>query len=169
MVDRQDVRCDTPLMQPILQKLNARSGVPVVVLDAPPDFEPLLNTWGEDTVVRRELGSGTPFVLWFVRAVSDLPARVQQIVPLLADDAVLWLAYPKKSSKRYQSDLSQMHGWQPLGDLGFEAVRQVSIDSDWSALRFRRTEHIATMRRQDSMALSDQGKQRVADRRARDV
>lgn len=104
----------------------------------------------------------------FVRAVSDVPAQIRQIVPLLADDAVLWLEYPKKSSKRYRSDLSQMHGWQPLGDLGFEAVRQVSIDGDWSALRFRRTEHIATLRRQDSMAMSDQGKRRVADRRAGD-
>ncbi len=155
-------------MRPILQKLNARPGVAVTVLNAPPEVEPLLNTWGEDTVVIRELGSDTPFVLCFVRAVSDVPAQIQQIVPLLADDAVLWLAYPKKSSKRYRSDLSQMHGWQPLGDLGFEAVRQVSIDGDWSALRFRRTEHIATLRRQDSMAMSDQGKRRVADRRAGD-
>ena len=166
-VDRQYPRCNTPQVQPVLQKLNARPGLPVRVLNAPPELEPLIAAWGEDTVVRRELDSDTSFVLVFVQAASDVVAQAQLIVPLLADDALLWLAYPKKSSKRYRSDLSQMHGWQPLGDLGFEAVRQVSIDSDWSALRFRRTQHIATLRRQELMAMSDLGKRRVAHRPAK--
>lgn len=151
-------------MHPVLKKLNARPGAPVTVLDAPTEVEAVLIAWARDTEVRREPGSDEPFVLAFVRTGSDVAALAHGVVPVLADDAVLWLAYPKKSSKRYRSDLSQMQGWHPLGALGFEAVRQVSIDSDWSALRFRRTEHIRTLRRQASMAMSEQGRQRVAGR-----
>ena len=33
-------------------------------------------------------------------------------------------------------------GWPVLGAAGFEPVRMVAIDADWSALRFRRVEHI---------------------------
>ena len=154
-------------MHPLLQKLNARPGAPVTVLDAPPEVEPVLQAWARDTVVRRELRGDERFVLEFVRAARDVAAHAQRVVPVLADDAVLWFAYPKKSSKRYRSDLSQMQGWQPLGDRGFEAVRQVSIDADWSALRFRAGQHIATLRRQESMAMSEPGRQRIAQRGAK--
>jgi len=153
-------------VHPALQKLNARPGVPVTVLAAPPEVESLLMAWAEDSDVRQVLGADEQFVLGFVRSACDVAALAQLVVPVLASDAVFWLAYPKKSSKRYRSDLSQMHGWQPLGDLGFESVRQISIDGDWSALRFRRAEHIAALRRQSSMAMSDHGKERVAQRRA---
>ena len=139
-------------MRPLLQKLNARPGTTVTVLHAPPEVEPVLDTWAAD--VRRELA-------------ADVETLAPLVAAALADDAVLWFAYPKKASKRYRSDVSQMQGWQPLGDLGLEAVRQVSIDADWSALRFRPARDISTLRRQASMAMSTQGKQRVAERRGK--
>jgi hypothetical protein len=48
-----------------------------------------------------------------------------------------------------------------LGKLGFEAVRQVAIDQDWSALRFRRVEFIKTMSRDKKRAISEVGKTKV--------
>ncbi len=152
-------------MRPLLQKLNARPGTTVTVLHAPPEVEPVLDTWAAD--VRRELAADEPFVLAFVRVAADVETLAPLVTAALADDAVLWFAYPKKASKRYRSDVSQMQGWQPLGDLGLEAVRQVSIDADWSALRFRPARDISTLRRQASMAMSMQGKQRVAERRGK--
>ncbi len=154
-------------MRPLLQKLNARPGTTVTVLHAPPEVEPVLDTWAADADVRRELAADEPFVLVFVRVAADVETLAPLVAAALADDAVLWFAYPKKASKRYRSDVSQMQGWQPLGDLGLEAVRQVSIDADWSALRFRPARDISTLRRQASMAMSTQGKQRVAERRGK--
>jgi len=34
-------------------------------------------------------------------------------------------------------------GWDVMRSAGFDTVRQVAIDEDWSALRFRRQEHIS--------------------------
>jgi len=150
----------------LLKKLNAPAGVSMTVLNAPPEVEPVLAACTQDAVVHRELGTGEIFVLAFVQAAAEVAEQAPLVAPTLADDAVLWFAYPKKASKRYRSDLSQMQGWQPLGNLGFEAVRQVSIDEDWSALRFRRTQHIASLRRQESMAMSAEGRRRVAGRSA---
>jgi hypothetical protein len=45
-----------------------------------------------------------------------------------------------------------------LGKLGFEAVRQVAINEDWSALCFRRVEFIKTMSRDQKRAISAEGK-----------
>jgi hypothetical protein len=38
-------------------------------------------------------------------------------------------------------------GWDVLRRAGFDTVRLVAIDADWSALRFRRKEHIGCARR----------------------
>jgi len=50
---------------------------------------------------------------------------------------LIWVAYPKKSSKKYKSDLSRDDFWDALKDLGLEPVRQIALDEDWSALRFK--------------------------------
>ncbi len=145
----------------MLKKLQYKPPAAVTVLSPPPEVEALVESWSAEVSVRRRLGNRERFVLVFVRSQADVRRRANQLGRALADDAVLWLAYPKKASKRYASDLSQMEGWQALGDLGFEAVRQVAIDADWSALRFRRVEDIDQMERSPSMALSERGKRRV--------
>jgi hypothetical protein len=74
---------------------------------------------------------------------------------------IIWIAYPKQSSKKYKCEFNRDTGWEVIGKLGFEPVKQVAIDEDWSALRFRRVEFIATLTRRNSMALSEQGKART--------
>ena len=73
-------------------------------------------------------------------------------------DALLWFAYPKGSSKRYTCDFNRDTGWTVLGEAGYEPVRQVAIDEDWSALRFRRVEYIKSFKREPKHAISDKGK-----------
>ena len=65
---------------------------------------------------------------------------------------------PKGTSKKYQCTLNRDKGWEALGEAGFERVRQVAIDEDWTAIRFRRVEFIKTMTRRESFALTKQGK-----------
>ena len=81
-------------------------------------------------------------------------------------DAVVWLAYPKGSSKRYTSTINRDTGWDSLGAAGFEGVRMVAIDEDWSALRFRRAEFIKSMKRDPKHAMSAVGKSKTARKRS---
>ena len=68
------------------------------------------------------------------------------------------MAYPKGSSKKYQSQINRDHGWDALGHAGFEPVRLVAIDEDWSALRFRRLEFIKNMARAEEHRLTSRAK-----------
>ena len=45
-------------------------------------------------------------------------------------------------AKRYASEINRDTGWDSLQSAGFETVRLVAIDQDWSALRFRRTAYV---------------------------
>jgi hypothetical protein len=79
---------------------------------------------------------------------------------------VVWFAYPKGTSKKYKSEINRDNGWQILGELGFEGVRGVAIDEDWSALRFRRVEFIKAMNRDKKRAMITQGKARLGKKSA---
>ena len=148
-------------MGPVFAKLNLKEHDPVVVLNAPEAFEPELAALTGRSVVRALDGvEEVGFALAFARDRAELDPLCAALVRKVHGDAVVWIAYPKKSSKRYRSDVDRDHGWDVLGAAGFEPVRQVAIDADWSALRFRRVEHIEKLTRTKAMALTDEGKAR---------
>lgn len=78
---------------------------------------------------------------------------------------MVWFAYPKGTSKKYKSEINRDKGWLVMGEAGFEPVRMVAIDEDWSALRFRRTEFIRDDEtRAKEYRMTAQGKARAMKR-----
>jgi len=83
------------------------------------------------------------------------------VVKKSVPDAVVWFAYPKSTSKKYTSEISRETGNQALGDAGFEPVRMVAIDEDWTGKRFRRVAFIKNLTRDPGALVSKEGKKRV--------
>lgn len=152
-------------MSVIFKKLNLKDQNEILVLNAPESFQPEL-AFLTDVAVRqsvddiRQIG----FSLAFVTKQDELNMLAKSIAGKTEGDATVWFAYPKASSKKYKCEFNRDTGWEVLGQLGFEAVRQVAIDEDWSALRFRRVEFIKTMIRDKTMAMTEQGRKRVENR-----
>jgi hypothetical protein len=82
------------------------------------------------------------FALAFAMTQTELDRLSKILAAGSEGDALLWFAYPKGTSKRYSCEFNRDTGWQVIRDAGFDSVRQVAIDEDWSALRFRRVEYI---------------------------
>ena len=104
------------------------------------------------------------FVLAFVTKQAEVNALTKAIAPKAEGDAMIWFAYPKGTSKKYACEFNRDNGWAEMGEVGYEPVRMVAIDEDWSALRFRRTEYIKTMTRSKLGAISKTGKAKVGKR-----
>lgn len=146
-------------------KLNLKDQTAILVLNAPESFEPELAALSGVGVHRRAADLKTiAFALAFVTKQKDVDAIARGLAKKAAGDAVIWFAYPKGTSKRYTCDFNRDTGWAVLGQLGFEPVRQVAIDEDWSALRFRRVEFIKTLTRNTLRPLTKAGRQRVRKR-----
>jgi hypothetical protein len=148
-----------PLMNPLFKKLNYKNDAAIDVLNAPESMAAAIEEMRSVTVVRGRLGKGATFVLMFATKQIEVDRFAAQVSRAASGDVVIWIAYPKGSSKRYTCDFNRDTGWTKMGDAGFEPVRQVAIDEDWSALRFRRVEHIKTMTR--TFAMTDAGKAKV--------
>ena len=130
-------------MSTVFGKLNLKNHAEVLVLDAPESFEPELAALSGVRVVRKLADAKqVGFALVFVTRQASLDRVSEQLVKKAVGDALLWVAYPKGTSRRYTCDFNRDTGFGTLRRLGFDSVRQVAIDEDWSALRFRRNEHI---------------------------
>lgn len=147
----------------VFGKLNLKDQTDIVVLNVPDSFSPEFQRL-RGVQVRRTLSGSQPitFALAFVSRQTKLDAVARVLTLRAAGDAVVWFAYPKGTSKRYTCDFNRDTGWQVLGAAGFEAVRQVAIDEDWSALRFRRAEFIKRLVRDPSRTVSAAGQGRTA-------
>ena len=150
-------------MSALFQKMNLKDQTELLVLNAPASFETELATL-KDVTIARELTAvkEVEFSLAFVTKQAEVDKFAQAIGKKVKGDAVVWFAYPKGTSKKYKCEFNRDTGWAVLGELGYEPVRMVAIDEDWSALRFRRAEFIKTMKRDAKWAMSAAGKAKAA-------
>ena len=150
-------------MSSVFEKMNLKDQKRIVVLNAPASFEPELRGLRGVSVVRDLDDVGEiEFSLAFVTTEKEVDTLAKIIARKAKGDAVVWFAYPKGTSKKYNSEIGRDNGWRALGACGFECVRAVAIDEDWSGSRFRRVEFVKTLKRAKKNALSAQGKARAA-------
>jgi hypothetical protein len=130
-------------MAGIFEKLNLRDHQEILVLQAPESFEPELARLSVMTIHRHiESVPEIRFSLAFVTRQSEVDALAPKVAARAKGDATVWFAYPKGTSKKYKCDFNRDTGWDALKAAGFDTVRAIAIDEDWTALRFRRKEYI---------------------------
>jgi hypothetical protein len=142
----------------VFSKLQLKDQRQIVVIDAPASFEPEMLALRNVQVLRKIPAHGAAFCLAFMTTPAQLERYARDLGRHVQGDALVWVAYPKGTSKRYRSELHRDLGWTALGELGYEPVRMIAIDEDWSALRFRRATFIPRMKRAARHAISRAGK-----------
>jgi hypothetical protein len=134
---------NTSAASPLFKKLNLGAHQEIAVFNAPDSFEPELNRLKGVKITRDPAKpKGVKFGLAFAITQAQLDRASRILAAASEGDAVIWFAYPKVSSKRYTCEFNRDSGWTVIRDAGFDSVRMVAIDEDWSALRFRRVEYV---------------------------
>jgi hypothetical protein len=122
------------------EKLNLKENA-MVVLNAPEGA--LAKLGGELPGVT--LTSGAPdsagAVLLYVNSLDEAARLSPEAVGLVRPGGLLWIAYPKGSSK-VKTDVNRDRLWPVLEEIGWRPVRQVALDEVWSAMRFRPADEV---------------------------
>ena len=131
-------------MKNILDKLNYKGQERIAVINAEESFFISISRELRDVLVDTGIDPRFPydFIIIFIKSVSEVEFLTPIVLHNLLADGFLWFCYPKKTSKKYCSDIDRDHGWKALNDSGFHGIRMVSIDDDWSAIRFRNIKFI---------------------------
>ncbi len=148
-------------MTPLFKKLNFKNQKTVHVMGHPTSF--LQEIEAMQAFVTFSFNTSEvdliEFIVIFVMSQDDIKNALEKIISKCNENTILWFCYPKGTSKKYKCAINRDNGWQMLGDLGYEGVRQIAIDEDWSALRFKKVETIKTLKR--DFAMSAMGKKRT--------
>lgn len=86
------------------------------------------------------------FALIFAINQLQLNNILKEVFTALHEDTKLWIAYPKTTSK-IVSDLNRDTSWEILAKNEYEAIRQVTLDHVWTALRFKKYDQIPNKNR----------------------
>jgi hypothetical protein len=126
-------------MKKLLEKLNYKGQQRIALINAEESFANSISDELGSVIIDNEIDPRYPynFILLFVKSISDVESLAPMALHNLVADGVLWFCYPKKTSKKFSSDIDRDHGWKVLNDSGLFGIRLVAIDNDWSALRFR--------------------------------
>lgn len=131
-------------MKTLLEKLNYKGQERIAIINSKGLFRFEKTTGLKDVRIDNEIDQRYPyeFILIFAKGSADVEATAQVALHNLAADGTLWYCYPKKTSKKFKSDIDRDHGWDILNNAGFFGIRMVAVDTDWSALRFRNIRYI---------------------------
>ena len=86
------------------------------------------------------------FALIFAINQLQLNNILKEVFPALHPESKLWISYPKTTSK-IVSDLNRDASWEILSKNDYEAVRQVTLDHVWTAMRFKKLDQIPNRNR----------------------
>lgn len=118
--------------QDVLKKLKFTAG-PALVLHAPEEMAP--EGWASE--LNGDAAQRFPFVMLFVRNEAQFREQFEAVSEVLADDALYWVCYPKKTSG-FATDVNRDILFRLAHEISeFTAVANVAVDDRWSALRFR--------------------------------
>jgi hypothetical protein len=119
----------------IAQKLKIGEGASVLTINAPDNFKRRLEPLPAGVKISN---SATTFdqIHWFVKDQAQLKKELKKILPLIKDDIVCWIYYPKATSK-IQTDLTRDKGWDELLKQDLQWVNLISFDDTWSAFGMR--------------------------------
>jgi hypothetical protein len=115
------------------RKVGVKPAARLALLHAP-------RAWSADasrsgSVRRRRSATRADVVVAFYGALRDLRDEAASLVDAIADDGLLWVAWPRKAAG-HVSDLSDEAVRATMLPLGVVDVKVAQLDEDWSGLKF---------------------------------
>ena len=121
----------------IAQKLYIRENFHILILNEPDGYSEQMG--GLPANVNVETGPDSPpydHIQLFIRSMHELEEKLLSVKSMLKPDALLWVAYPKGTSK-IKTDVNRDIIWKYAEPLGLKPVAMISIDNTWSSMRFK--------------------------------
>jgi hypothetical protein len=124
---------------PPAKKLGIKEGMALALAGAPrgwavPGLPP-------GVAVRGSLRGAFDVAVVFVRSAAELRRRAGAIARATADEASVWIAWPRKAGG-HDSDVTESLLREVLLPEGMVDVKVAAIDDDWSGLKFVRRKEL---------------------------
>jgi hypothetical protein len=129
-------------MKTVAQKLGWKEGKSGVMVGCPADVA--------IPEFSKEQAGPSDILLFFLFEEAAVETALDAAIAHYAVGRSLWFAYPKKSGN-IKTALDRDTGWEKMVKADLLPVSQISIDENWSALRFRYRHEIKVLARKNDV------------------
>jgi len=119
---------------PLAQKLGYKEGMRAHVDGAPPEYRSWLEPLPERVTLLRKLADGLDLVHLFCTQAAALEIKLALYLPLIKSNGVIWVSWPKKSSK-VATDVTEDVIRSLALPLGLVDVKVCAVSDVWSGLK----------------------------------
>jgi hypothetical protein len=119
----------------LADKLKLGAGDRAAIVNPPEGYLEELRP-PEGPSIKTDLNGKFTWVQVFVKTRAELEALLPQIRSALEPASLLWISFPKRSSK-IQTDLTRDQGWDSLRESDLRWVNLISVNETWSAFSLR--------------------------------
>ena len=116
------------------QKLGIKPGMIIVAMDPPDNYRKLLEPIPSGVNFATRPVGKSKFVHLFVKERRILQTHLQSLRRKIAEDAAVWVSWPKKSSG-VASDITEDVIRAVALPLGFVDIKVCAVDETWSGLK----------------------------------
>ena len=120
------------------EKLLLKAENRVLLVNQPSDYTSILNPLPKGITFHKEAEGHFNAIHLFVQNKSSLKSELKRLISLMTQDTIIWIIYPKKSSK-VSSDLHMNDTWAELAEFNLSPVASIAIDDTWTAIRLKHT------------------------------
>lgn len=119
---------------PLVRKLGIKPQSEVLLVGAPEGYRDLLGSLPEGTRFAARLSGSTDLVHYFSARRDELEKALRTFRATMKPTAVLWVSWPKKSS-RVPTDITEDTVRDVALPLGLVDIKVCAIDDVWSGLK----------------------------------
>ncbi len=123
----------------LARKLAIKEGKTFLLVDAPRGSKAKLGELPKGVRLQTRASGPADVIQVFVADQEALEEQLRVCKPLLAPGGIIWVCYHKGSSG-VPTDINRDTIRAYASAVGLQAVSQVAIDDDWSALRLKQAE-----------------------------
>ncbi len=121
----------------LIQKLGLKDGAKAIVIAPPVNYAHLTDGAAIGQRSAAPAAGAFDFIHLFVSDSAALARKLTKLEPRLADGGMLWVSWPKKSSKLF-IDLTEDGIRKVCLPMGLVDVKVCAVDNDWSGLKLMR-------------------------------
>ncbi len=121
---------------PLAKKLGLKQGFRIYIHNRPDHYFGLFSDLPADLEIRDAMEfEDVDFIHLFCTSFSELEEIALEAKEALKKDGLMWISWPKGSSK-ISTDLKRDMIREYLLDIGLVDVKVAAVDDDWSGLKF---------------------------------
>jgi hypothetical protein len=128
-------------MNALAKKLQMKPNTRWLLHNAPANYLESLEPLPDNVEIAHNTAGSFNGIQLFVTNSVELADELKVIAPLLKNDTILWIIYPKKNSG-ITTDLEMMSSWDAPTQYGIRPVASVAVNEVWTALRFRPADQV---------------------------